>query len=123
MGLFVTVDPARDSITNLNIYSKDFHPSITYLTGTSNMIKKMASFYRVYISKADETEDGDYLVDHSIVLYLVGPDGKFREFFTQGMRASDVVQKIRGVVAADKGTENEAKESGGFFGGLDFFKK
>jgi len=101
-GLFVTVDPARDSIDNLLTYKKDFHPSITYLTGTPEMIKKMAALYRVYISKADETDDGDYLVDHSIVLYLVGPDGKFRDFFTQGMKASDVVSKIRKTMDEDK---------------------
>jgi protein SCO1/2 len=65
------------------------------------MIEKMAALYRVYISKADETDDGDYLVDHSIVLYLVGPDGKFRDFFTQGMKASDVVDKVRKVVKED----------------------
>ena len=100
-GLFVTVDPARDSIDNLNIYQKDFHPDITYLTGTPEMIKKMAALYRVYISKADETDDGDYLVDHSIVLYLVGKDGKFRDFFTQGMKASDVCEKIRKTVRED----------------------
>jgi len=58
------------------------------------MIKKMAKLYRVYISKADEI-DGDYLVDHSIVIYFVKPDGSFGDFFTQSMKRVDVVKRIK----------------------------
>ncbi|GMH87330.1 hypothetical protein TL16_g10821 [Triparma laevis f. inornata] len=100
-GLFVTVDGARDSVDNLKIYSKDFHPNIEYLTGTPEMVKKMAKLYRVYISKADEIE-GDYLVDHSIVLYFVKKGGEFGDFFTQSMKAGDIVKKIEGIVEAEK---------------------
>ena len=42
----------------------------------------------------DEDEDGDYLVDHSIVLYLVSPEGEFLDFFTQRMQVTDIVSKI-----------------------------
>jgi protein SCO1 len=97
-GLFVTVDPARDSVDNLRKYKLDFHPSITYLTGTPEMIKRMAKLYRVYISKADETEDGDYLVDHSIVIYGVKKDGEFGDFFTQSMKKGDIVKKIKAIL-------------------------
>ncbi len=47
--------------------------------------------------QANEVEvDGeeDYLVDHSIVLYLVGPDGEFLDFFTQRMQVGEIVDKI-----------------------------
>ena len=37
----------------------------------------------------------DYLVDHSIVLYLVGPDGEFVDFFTQLSEPDEVVTRIR----------------------------
>ncbi|GMH77767.1 hypothetical protein TrST_g13858 [Triparma strigata] len=100
-GLFITVDGARDSVTNLCTYSKDFHPSISYLTGTPKMVKDMAKLYRVYVSKADEV-DGDYLVDHSIVLYFVKKDGSFGEFFTQSMKAGDIVKKIEAIVKKDE---------------------
>ena len=55
--IFVTVDPARDSIKSLREYGKDFHPDIRFLTGTPEMVKAMAKSYRVYVSKADEVSD------------------------------------------------------------------
>lgn len=36
----------------------------------------------------------DYLVDHSIVLYLTGPDGEFLEFFTQKLQVGEITDKI-----------------------------
>jgi protein SCO1 len=44
----------------------------------------------------DENDDSDeeYLVDHSIVLYLLGPEGEFLEFYTQSTQVTDIVQSI-----------------------------
>lgn len=92
--IFVSVDPARDSIQALQEYAKDFHPDYVFLTGTPEQVQQMAKKYRVYVSKADETEDGDYLVDHSIVMYFHGEDGDMLDFFTQSMKPSDIVAKI-----------------------------
>jgi len=92
--IFVTVDPARDSIEALQDYAKDFHPDYIFLTGTPEQVQKMAKKYRVYVSKADETDDGDYLVDHSIVLYFHDGEGEMVDFFTQSMKPSDITQKI-----------------------------
>jgi len=92
--LFVSVDPARDSLKALKEYAKDFHPSYVFLTGSPVQVQQMAKKYRVYVSKADETEDGDYLVDHSIVVYFHDDTGDLADCFTQSMRPTDVVEKI-----------------------------
>ncbi|GFH47998.1 hypothetical protein CTEN210_04474 [Chaetoceros tenuissimus] len=92
--IFVSVDPARDSLTALKEYAKDFHPSYIFLTGAPEQVQQMAKKYRVYVSKADETEDGDYLVDHSIVIYFHDDTGDLADCFTQSMRPSDVVEKV-----------------------------
>lgn len=42
----------------------------------------------------NEKDDEDYLVDHSIVLYLVSPDGEFLDFFTQKMEVGEIADKI-----------------------------
>eukprot|EP00584_Thalassiosira_punctigera_P007011 CAMPEP_0172531344 /NCGR_PEP_ID=MMETSP1067-20121228/4795_1 /TAXON_ID=265564 ORGANISM="Thalassiosira punctigera, Strain Tpunct2005C2" /NCGR_SAMPLE_ID=MMETSP1067 /ASSEMBLY_ACC=CAM_ASM_000444 /LENGTH=340 /DNA_ID=CAMNT_0013315715 /DNA_START=69 /DNA_END=1091 /DNA_ORIENTATION=+ len=92
--IFVSIDPARDSLKALRDYSKDFHPSYVFLTGAPQQVQAMAKKYRVYMSKADETEDGDYLVDHSIVIYFHDETGDIADCFTQSMRPSDVVEKV-----------------------------
>ena len=49
--LLISVDPSRDTIRQLKYYSQDFHPSITYLTGTKDQVAVAAKAYRVYFSK------------------------------------------------------------------------
>ncbi|KAL7571124.1 hypothetical protein ACA910_014730 [Epithemia clementina (nom. ined.)] len=79
----------------LRAYAQDFHPDYIYLTGAPVQVQRMAKHYRVYVSKAEEdAKDGDYLVDHSIVIYFHDDQGELSDCFTQSMRASDVVEKI-----------------------------
>ena len=92
--VFVSVDPARDSLKALKEYAKDFHPDYVFLTGSPIQVQKMAKLYRVDVSKADESPDGDYLVDHSIVIYFHDDTGDLADCFTQSMRYSDVVEKV-----------------------------
>lgn len=92
--IFISVDPERDSIQALKEYAQDFHPSYVFLTGTPEQVRQVAKKYRVYVSKADETEDGDYLVDHSIVVYFHDDKAELADVFTQSMRPSDIVEKI-----------------------------
>ena len=65
--------------------------------GTPAQCKAAAKAYRVYssIGAVDDENDDDYLIDHSIVLYLVGPDGKFLDFFTQATPADAIAAKLR----------------------------
>ncbi|KAG6611142.1 SCO1 family protein [Phytophthora cinnamomi] len=81
----------------MQAYKADFHPKFKMLTGTRDQVADITKAYRVYFSKADENEDDDddYLVDHSIVMYFVGPDGEFLDFFTQVARVDDIAAKIQ----------------------------
>jgi hypothetical protein len=96
------VDFLKETISHFSLSQYIFYTSIITTTnplhnthiGSPEMIKNFARKYRVYISKANEEEDGDYLVDHTIVLYLNAPDGEFLDFFSQGMHANDIVKKI-----------------------------
>ena len=104
--LFISVDPARDTIGQLKHYSQDFHPDICYLTGTKDQVAAATKAYRVYFSKANENADDadDYLVDHSIVFYLLSPEGEFLDFFTQRTQVGDIVKKIQ-LRMAERGTK------------------
>ncbi|CAK4699923.1 hypothetical protein LEN26_005557 [Aphanomyces euteiches] len=105
--LFISVDPARDTVAQMEVYKKDFHPKLRMLTGTPDQVKDVTKAYRVYFTKADESDDDDeedeeYLVDHSIVMYLLSPTGEFLDFFTQSARVDDIVKKIETLVQAPK---------------------
>ncbi|CAI0426321.1 unnamed protein product [Linum tenue] len=78
--VFISVDPERDTVDQVREYVKEFHPKLVGLTGTPSDIKNVARSYRVYYMKTD-VEDSDYQVDHSIVMYLMGPDMQFVKFF------------------------------------------
>lgn len=76
--LFITVDPKRDTPSVVKQYAAAFGPGVKGLTGTADEIEKVAKAYRVYYAE-HRTGPGpdDYTMDHSSVLYLMGPDGGF----------------------------------------------
>jgi protein SCO1/2 len=76
--LFVTVDPKRDTPPVVKQYAAAFGPRIIGLTGSAEQIAAAAKAYRVYYAE-HRTGPGpdDYSMDHSSVLYLMGPDGRF----------------------------------------------
>ncbi|KAL8509258.1 hypothetical protein ACS0TY_016451 [Phlomoides rotata] len=78
--IFISVDPERDTVEQVREYVKEFHPKLIGITGSPDEIKKAARAYRVYYMKTEE-EGSDYLVDHSIVMYLMDPNMEFVKFF------------------------------------------
>ncbi|KAL3358530.1 hypothetical protein AABB24_015570 [Solanum stoloniferum] len=68
--VFISVDPERDTVEQVGEYVKEFHPNLIGLTASPEEIKKTARAYRVYYMKTEE-EGSDYLVDHSIVMYVL----------------------------------------------------
>lgn len=76
--LFITVDPKRDTPAVVKQFAAAFSPRLIGLTGTPQQIAEAAKAYRVYYAE-HRTGPGpdDYSMDHSSVLYLMGPDGRF----------------------------------------------
>ena len=76
--LFITVDPLRDTPRVVRDYAAAFSPRILGLTGTPEQIARVARAYRVYYAR-HRTGEGpdDYTMDHSSILYLIGPQGRF----------------------------------------------
>ena len=75
--LFITVDPKRDTPEVVGQYASSFPPVIG-LTGTPDQIGQVAKEYRVvYEPQNTGLRPNDYTIDHSSVLYLMGPDGRF----------------------------------------------
>ena len=76
--LFITVDPRRDTPDVIRQYVAAFTPRLVGLTGTADQIKAVTREYRVYYAE-HRTGPGpnDYVMDHSSILYLMDPNGRF----------------------------------------------
>ncbi|KAM6495358.1 SCO1/SenC domain containing protein [Amanita muscaria] len=107
--IFISVDPARDTPKRIKRYLEDFHPSYVGLVGSYDDTKAVCKQYRVYFSTPPNADPkGDYLVDHSIFVYLMDPEGKFVEAFGQSVLREEMIEKIGKSVAeweAEKGNK------------------
>ena len=80
--LFITIDPARDKPEVLKKYLAAFGPRFVGLTGTDEQIAAVEKEFRVY-AKKQPMAGGTYGMDHSSVIYLMGPDGNLISFFDE----------------------------------------
>jgi protein SCO1/2 len=92
-GLFVTVDPERDTPEKLKDYLSSFDPNLTALTGSPEAIERMLKSYRVYAKKAPV--DGGYTMDHTALVYLLDKDGRFVAPFNVKRSAADAAADLR----------------------------
>lgn len=92
--LFISIDPERDTVSAVKEYVSEFSPKLIGLTGTPEQCKTAARAFRIYTSKGPVDKDGDYIVDHSIVMYLVNPEGKLINYFGRNTDTPKIVEKI-----------------------------
>lgn len=94
--VMISVDPARDTPEHLAEYVSFFHPRTVGLTGTEEQIKAAARAYRVYysINKPQSDDPLDYLVDHTSIVYLMGPDGKLVTHFSHGTTPEVIAERL-----------------------------
>ncbi|WP_193366635.1 SCO family protein [Pelagibius marinus] len=92
--VFITIDPERDSVEVMAGYAEHFHPRLLALTGTVEEVAGAAKAYRIYYQKVEEQGSSDYLMDHSSILYLMGPDGSYLTHFTHASTAEDVAKGL-----------------------------
>ena len=92
--VFVSVDPERDTPAVLKTYLANFGPGFVGLTGKPSDIAKVAHSYRVYYAK-HPLAGGTYSVDHSSVIYLLDPDGKFVKAYDDSASADAIAADLR----------------------------
>ena len=97
--VFITVDPERDTPQALKDYlsSDGFPPGVVGLTGSDEQVTGAARAYRAYYEKVGE---GDaYTMNHSLTVYLMGPDGQFRSALAHDLGPERSAELIRRVIA------------------------
>jgi protein SCO1/2 len=115
--LFVTVDPARDTLSVLADYVKSFAPQIEGLRGDPDQIASLARRYRIAYSVTPATATHAYEVTHGSAIYVFDATGAARLLIPSlGSTAGD----IAGVTADLRRLVNEGNPSG-LFGWLTRF--
>ncbi len=93
--LFITVDPARDSLERMGKYVSLFDPAILGLTGSPEALEAVYRAYGVTVEFQTETTAAGYLVTHSSRVYVVDRAGKLRLTYPFGTAVDDIVQDVR----------------------------
>jgi protein SCO1 len=97
-GLFVTVDPARDTPEVLKAYMANFDPTFLALYTTPDKLAELAKDYKVYYKKVDGSTPTSYTMDHSAGSYVYDTQGQLRLFTRYGsgpkVLAADIAQLL-----------------------------
>jgi cytochrome oxidase Cu insertion factor (SCO1/SenC/PrrC family) len=93
--IFITIDPERDTKV-LGEYLAAFHKSFVGLTGTPEEIRKVANSYKAFYAKLPPTPAGEYAIDHTGIIYLMGRDGEYLGFMppqTDPQKLAEILRK------------------------------
>ena len=94
-GLFVTVDPQRDTPEVLKAYMANFDPSFLALRGTPEQLAAVAKEYKVYYKKVEGKTPGSYTMDHSAASYVYDTQGRLRLYTRYGSGAEALASDLR----------------------------
>ncbi len=98
--IFITVDPERDTQAVMADYVSRFDERLVGLTGTAEQVRQVARACRVYYAKVTPPNASQYLMDHSSLVYLTGPDGRVRQVFRAETGPEAMAAAIRGQLRA-----------------------
>jgi protein SCO1/2 len=93
-ALFVTVDPERDTPAVMKDYLSSFDPHLRGATGDPKAIDAVEKAYRVYAKKVP-TDNGDYSMDHTALVYLMDKQGRFVAPFKLNRKPEDAAADLR----------------------------
>jgi protein SCO1/2 len=101
--VFISVDPERDTPEVVRSYADHFHPRLVALSGPPRELERLGRVYGVFVAKVPTPEPGEYLLDHTGFVYLIGPDGKYLEHFESAASVDDLVEALRRTVVVARG--------------------
>jgi cytochrome oxidase Cu insertion factor (SCO1/SenC/PrrC family) len=97
--VLISVDPEHDTPALLASYVQSFHPRLVGLTGSPEEIDAVTRAYRVYVKKVpDAKSTAGYSIDHSSIIYVMGPDGTYRAHFTHATTPDAMADRLAGLL-------------------------
>lgn len=98
-GVFVSVDPERDTPELLKAYMGSFDPSFVALRGTAEQTAATAKEFKVFYAKVPGKTEGSYTVDHTAGSYVFDAAGKVRLFVRYGSGAEALAADLKTLLA------------------------
>ena len=99
-GVFVTIDPARDTAEILKAYVGNFGADFVALRGTDEETKAAAKNFKVYFNKVPGKTDTSYTMDHTAGSYVFDATGKVRLFTRYGTGAEALTHDLKLLLAS-----------------------
>ena len=106
-GVFISVDPERDTLEKLAAYTKYFHPSIIGVTGKPDHIARIAKQYGAVYRKVEGESKGGYLIDHSANTYVIAPDGSLSTILPHATPAKEILKVIRRLLSQPRHKQSD----------------
>jgi protein SCO1 len=94
-GVFVTVDPARDTTELLKAYMTNFDPTFVAFVPTADELPAIAKQFKIYYKKVDGQTPTSYTMDHSAGSYVYDTQGNLRLYSRYGSGAKVLAQDIQ----------------------------
>ena len=95
-GLFISVDPARDTPDKIRQFTDYFHPRITGLTGSHQQIKDVGSLYGVYYDSTNLSESFmEYSVSHASQFYIIDKNGELAITMSHTTTPNELAAQIK----------------------------
>jgi protein SCO1/2 len=102
-GVFVTVDPKRDTAQVLKAYVGSFDPSFVALRGDETQTEAVAKNFKVFYAQVPGKTDGSYTVDHTAGTFVFDGSGRVRLFVRYGTGAEALSHDIKLLLAQEPG--------------------
>ena len=97
-GVFVTIDPERDTPQLLKNYITAFDPSFVALRGSDAQTKAVAKEFKVYYAKVEGRTPGSYTMDHTAGSFIYDTQGRLRLFTRYGGGAQALASDLRALL-------------------------
>jgi len=94
-GLFVTVDPKRDTAEVLGKYVPAFNPTFLGLRGSGEETAAAAAEFKIFYAAQAPDASGSYTVDHSAGIYALDRAGRLRLYMGPGRTVESMVHDIK----------------------------
>lgn len=94
-GIFISVDPERDTMERLETYTQYFHDTIIGMTGSEEEVAEVAKLYGAAYRKVDQDSATNYVVDHTSETYVIDGQGKLAEVLPHGTLPGPILEAVR----------------------------